>query len=149
MIPDEGRRVGVIRHDDNSDIEFGQLLDKFFGVNRPRFCPADKLWTPPTDVFETRDAIHIKMELAGVHEKDIEIKVSENFLVVRGKRCDEQHVKRENYHLMEIHYGDFERVFGLPSHMEIRNVTAQFKNGFLLVTIPKDESVVNFHIEIE
>jgi len=88
------------------------------------------------------------MELAGVREEDIEVKTSDDFLIIRGKRHDEQRVKRENFHLMEIHYGTFERVFSLPSIAQMQNVTATLENGFLHVTIPKDEKPARFRIEI-
>ncbi|MBX7243870.1 MAG: Hsp20/alpha crystallin family protein [Candidatus Sumerlaeaceae bacterium] len=134
---------------DDSSSSFKRILDNFFDSQKPRFCPTERAWTPPTDVFETQTAIHIKMELAGIHIESVDVKVSDNFLVVRGRRDDEQHVKRDNFHLMEIHYGQFERVFGLPNHMEIKNVTAELKNGFLLITVPKDMRVRDYKIKVD
>jgi HSP20 family molecular chaperone IbpA len=126
-----------------------QMLDNFLGGQRSLFCPSDKVWNPPTDIFETRNSIHIKLELAGAREEDIQVQVSDNYIVVRGRRCDEQHVKRENFHLMEIQYGTFERVFGLPPEMEIKDITAALQDGFLLITIPKDTTVRECHISVE
>lgn len=135
--------------DDPFDRSFRKLLDNFLEGSRPVFCPAERAWNPPTDIFETCDAIVIKMELAGVVEEDVEVKVSNNYLVVRGKRIDGQQVKKENFHLMEIQYGMFERVFGMPSHMDLTKVSASLKNGFLLVTIPRDKSLREYRIEID
>lgn len=132
-----------------TDYQFRRILDNFFQGTVPQFCPAERVWNPPTDVFETCDAIHIKMEIAGVKQEDLEVKVTDNLLVIRGRRSDEQHIKKENFHLMEIHYGTFERVFGLPRPMEVKSVTATLKDGFLLVTIPKDTKVREYRIGIE
>ncbi|MGI8907349.1 MAG: Hsp20/alpha crystallin family protein [Candidatus Sumerlaeaceae bacterium] len=135
--------------EDNTDYQFRRIIDNFFHGNLPQFCPAERVWNPPTDVFETANAIHIKMEIAGVRDEDLEVKVTDNLLVIRGRRTDEQHTKKENFHLMEIHYGTFERVFGLPRPMEVKDVTARLKDGFLLVTIPKDIKVREYRIGIE
>jgi HSP20 family molecular chaperone IbpA len=135
--------------EDSTDHQFRRILDNFFQGTLPQFCPAERVWNPPTDVFETSDAIHIKMEIAGVKQEHLEVKVTDNLLVIRGRRADEQHVKKENFHLMEIHYGSFERVFGLPRPMEVKSVSATLKDGFLLVTIPKDTNVREYRIGIE
>lgn len=145
---DAPRALSLASPEDSFDSNFRRLIDNFMEGSRPVFCPAERAWTPPTDIFETCDAIHIKMELAGVRDEDIEVKVNDNFLIVRGKRADEQRVKRENFHLMEIQYGAFERVFGLPAHMEVKSVTATLKDGFLLIRIPKDERLREYRIEI-
>jgi HSP20 family protein len=131
------------------DQDFRREMDNFFGGHRPRYCPSERAWNPPTDIFETRDAIHIRMELAGVRETDVEVKVSDKFLIVRGRRCDEANIKKENFHLMEVQFGAFQRVFGLPEHMEVRDVSAELQNGFLLVSIPKDHRIHEFRIEVE
>src|SRR5687768_13188914 len=80
---------------------FNRLIDTFFRGNHPQFCPAERVWNPQTDIFETKDALHIKMELAGVLEKDLHLKASGNFLIVKGRRNDEHHTTKENFHLME------------------------------------------------
>jgi HSP20 family protein len=137
------------QNEDFFHTNFKRMLDNFFEGTRPLFCPADRVWSPPTDIFETADAIHIKMEVAGVRDEDIDVKISDNFLVVRGRRQDEQNLKRENYHLMEIQYGTFERAFRLPERMQVGEVSATLKNGFLLVTIPKDARMREYRIEVE
>ncbi len=126
-----------------------QLVDNFFTGDHPRFCPLERAWNPPTDIFETADAVHIKMEVAGVTESDIDVKVNDTYLIIRGRRDDDRNLKRENFHLMEIQYGHFERVFRLPMHMETHDVTAALRNGFLIVSIPRDRTLREFRILIE
>jgi HSP20 family protein len=146
----EGACLGEISlSDEGYDKGFRKLVDNFFEGARPVFCPAERAWNPPTDIFETCNAIHIKVELAGVHEEDVEVKVSNNFVVIRGRRKDEQQAKKENFHLMEIQYGTFERIFGMPPHMDLKEVSASLKNGFLMVTIPKDTKLREYRIQID
>jgi HSP20 family protein len=136
--------------DDLSDSSvFGRMLDNFFSLRKTGFWPSSRAWIPPTDVFETDQSIVVRMEIAGVAEEDIEVKVSDNFLVVRGRRLHAPLAKNENYHLMEIHYGPFERVFRLPDGMELRDVTAVLRDGFLTVTIPRGAQKDEIRINIE
>ncbi|MCX7717433.1 MAG: Hsp20/alpha crystallin family protein [Candidatus Sumerlaeaceae bacterium] len=136
--------------DDLSDSSvFGRVLDNFFSLRKTGFWPSSRAWIPPTDVFETDDCIVIRMEIAGVAESDIEVKVSDNFLIVRGRRLHTPQAKNENYHLMEIHYGPFERVFRLPDSMELRDVSAVLRDGFLTVTIPRGAQQGEIRINIE
>ncbi len=142
-------REAASKRDDYLSPAARRLLDSFFGTQRPQFCAAERVWNPPTDIFETRDSIVIKMELAGVHEDEVEVQVSGNYLVIRGRRVDDRDPQPENYHLMEIHYGQFERIFRLPSGMELHDVSAILTNGFLRVTIPKGAFGQEICIEIE
>jgi HSP20 family protein len=140
---------GLAPTDDPFDSSFNRLIDSFFRGNHPLFCPAERVWNPATDIFETKDSLYIKMEVAGVLDKDLHLKSSGNFLIVKGRRQDEHHAKKENFHLMEIHYGSFERVFRFPSAVDASTIQATLRNGFLLVTIPKTAELQNVRIEIE
>ena len=126
----------------------GLLFDNIFSGEHPRFCPIDRAWAPPTDVYETADAIHVKMDVAGVAQGDIEVKVRDSFLVIRGRRIDDSQAQRENFHLMEIPYGRFERAFRLPLDMQVRDITAEVAGGFLHVTVPKDGPGREIRIQI-
>jgi HSP20 family protein len=147
---DDRRRTSLLEAaDDISDSVFGQVLDNFFGQPRARYWTPTRLWNPPTDVFETSTAIIIKMELAGVLREDIEVKTSGSFLMIRGKRVDQHKVKKENFHLMEIHYGHFMRTFRLAGDMAIGEVNAELENGFLTVSIPKGQPGREIRINID
>ncbi len=117
--------------------DFVRWAASFLGHRRPHYLPAKRAWTPPADVYETEDAIHIKMELAGVQEKDLDVRLSGRYLVVHGKRDDDSHVRKDQYHLMEIQYGDFQRVFALPERFEPEDVKATLQNGFLTIELKK------------
>jgi HSP20 family protein len=113
------------------------FLDSFLSVHRPFFSLSEKLWSPPTDVYETSDSIVVKMEIAGVRTEDLIVTTAKNQLIVRGKRFEDASVHKENYHVMEIHFGQFERIFAFPHEFTLSNITATYEDGFLKVVIPK------------
>ena len=105
--------------------------------------PADKFWEPLVDVYETRDALKIKIELAGVKPDDIHLEISGDgsALTVRGCRRDEELELggRTVFHQMEVYLGRFERTVPLPPRVTVDRdaIQATFRDGFLLVTLPK------------
>lgn len=117
------------------------IFDNFLSTQKPLFSLSQKVWNPPTDVYETKDHIIVKMEIAGVDKSDIEVTVEDNILKVRGVRCERAKVNKENYHVMEIHYGNFERVFRLPKNLESKDISASYQDGFLRIAIPKNHAV--------
>lgn len=118
--------------------EIIRWFNTFFSHRRPEFIPTQGSWIPAADVYETEESLHIRVELAGVREEDVEVKLSGRYLIVLGKRCRDEKVRAENYHLMEIAYGTFRRVFDLQTIYDPANVTATLSNGFLTITIKKE-----------
>jgi len=103
----------------------------------------DKFWEPPVDVYETRDALRIKIEIAGVRREDIQVELARDgrSVTIRGLRldADADACERTVYHQMEIYAGPFERVVPLPPSLAIAadEVQATYQDGFLVVTLPK------------
>jgi len=93
------------------------------------------VWTPPTDVYETEDGFVIKVEVAGMREEDFEVAVENNVLMIGGSRSDPN--ERRAYHQMEIRSGRFEIAIELPSPVEVEMATAEYKDGFLMINLPK------------
>lgn len=93
------------------------------------------VWSPPTDVYETEEAYVIRVEIAGMKEDDFEIAVESNYVSIRGNRPDIP--ERRAYQQMEIRFGKFETVVGLPEAIDLDGSTAQYKLGFLTVHLPK------------
>ncbi len=145
--PEDKPRTGAA--DDSFSQNFHRVFDTFFSGKHPFFCPDGRAWNPPTDIFETKDALNIKIEVAGLREKDIEVKVNQDYLIIRGRRADEHRESHARFHLMEIHYGSFERIIRLPHIVDINSITATLQNGFLIVKVPKEFSVEEYRIEIE
>jgi HSP20 family protein len=116
---------------------FKPVFDNYFSSQRPLFSLSQRVWNPPADVYETQDSIVMKMEIAGVCQETLEVTAENNFLVIRGSRGEEAALSKENYHLMEIRYGRFERVFGLPFQLSADDISANYNNGFLVVSVSK------------
>lgn len=117
--------------------KFRTLLDNVFSGPRPLFSLSEKIWNPPADVYEVEDAILIVMEVAGIKEEELQISLDSNLLVIRGYRRETHRAPKQSYHLMEINYGPFERVFRLPGGIDGDKVEATYASGFLNVRLPK------------
>ena len=128
---------------------FGKLLsseDRFsrlFTRNFPRFFDEGDAsmttWMPAVDIYETEHALTLKAELPGVDPKDIEARVEDGTLYLKGERKFEKESKKENYHRIERTYGSFMRSFALPTSVDADKVSAEYKDGVLTLTLPKKE----------
>jgi HSP20 family protein len=98
-------------------------------------------WSPAVDIYETENELVLTAELPGVNEKDVEIKVEDNTLSIKGERKLEKETKEENYHRIERAYGSFYRSFTLPNYIDYDNIQAEFENGLLRVHMPKKPEV--------
>ena len=107
------------------------------------------VWSPAVDIMEQGDEIIIKMEIAEVDQKAIEIKVEENVLTIKGERQLEQGTKREDYVRLERPYGTFSRSFSLPNTVDRGKVKASHKDGILRVVLPKKEETKPKQIKVE
>jgi HSP20 family protein len=93
------------------------------------------VWSPPTDFYETDDAYVVRVEVAGMREQDFEVNLENNFLVISGVRPDLP--ERRAYHQMEIRFGRFSTVVGMPGPVNVESAQAVYEDGFLVVTLPK------------
>jgi len=98
---------------------------------------------PAMDISEQAEEYRISAELPGVDDQDIEIKLANGNLVIRGEKHEEVDEKRKEYHLSERHYGSFERVFQLPREVDAEKINAQFNKGVLLVHLPKRAEAIH------
>ncbi|HZQ10938.1 MAG TPA: Hsp20/alpha crystallin family protein [Anaerolineae bacterium] len=92
-------------------------------------------WRPPTDVYETENAIVILIEVAGLDPDEIEVEFSDKILTIHGERLDCH--PRAACHCLEVQYGEFIRQVYLPGEYDIEASTAEYKDGFLTITLPK------------
>lgn len=96
------------------------------------------IWSPPTDVCETEKAYIVRVEIAGMREEDFEAVIQNQTLHISGVRPD--CYGRRAYHQMEIRFGKFEVSIGLPSPVDVEQSHAEYKDGFLTVTLPKENN---------
>ena len=96
-------------------------------------------WAPAVDIYETPNELVVKADLPDVAEKDIDIRVENNLLTIRGERKFEKNVSEDNYLRVERTYGAFSRSFSLPNTVNGEAIHAEYKNGVLTVNLPKRE----------
>jgi HSP20 family protein len=94
-------------------------------------------FAPPVDVYEDEHSITLKIEVPGIDEKDIDIRLENNTLTVHGERKFEKEEKEENYRRVERQYGSFTRTFTLPNTVDAEKVTANYDKGVLKVQLAK------------
>lgn len=110
-----------------------------FCLKKPVGSFSHELWIPPTDVYETPDEFVVKMAISGLKADDISVEFSDGILAISGKRFDNTTHEKTCFYQVEIQYGYFERKIALPKAIDDNNISATYKDGFLLVTIPKSQ----------
>ena len=94
-------------------------------------------FVPPVDVYEDEHSIQLKLEVPGIDEKDLDIKVENNVLTVSGERKFEKEEKEENFRRVERRYGSFVRSFTLPTTVDSEAITADYTAGVLKLKLAK------------
>lgn len=107
------------------------------------------IWQPPVDIYEDEASVVIKAELPGVDQKDIEVRIEDGTLVLRGERRHDTSIKKENYHRVERYYGTFQRSFSLSHAIDQDRVKATCESGVLTVVLPKKEDAEPKQITVE
>jgi HSP20 family protein len=96
-------------------------------------------WAPAVDIYVTRNELAVKADLRDANEKEIDVRVENNLLTIRGERKFEKSVSEENYLRVERTYGAFSGSFSLPNTVNAEAIGAEYKNGVLTVNPPKRE----------
>ena len=94
-------------------------------------------FVPAVDIYEDAQKVMLKLEVPGIEEKDLDIRVENNTLTVKGERKFEKEEKEENFHRIERRYGSFYRAFTLPSTVDTENVKASYDAGVLKLELKK------------
>ena len=98
---------------------------------------ATSSFAPAVDVYEDEHSITLKIEVPGINEKDIDVRIENNTLTVQGERKLEKEEKEENYRRIERQYGSFTRTFTLPNTVDTESVAANYEKGVLKVQLAK------------
>ncbi len=136
--------MAIVRWEPLSDLlttqdRFDRLLNGTFSQFFSDEGVSARAWAPAVDIYESDDNLVLKAELPGVDPKDVELRVEDSTLYLKGQRRFEREVKEENYHRLEGSYGSFSRTFTLPSSIDADRVKAEYKDGLLTLTLPKRE----------
>jgi len=124
--------------------EFSTLQDRMNRLFRESYGPEGReeslttsTFAPPVDVYEDEHNVTLKIEVPGIDEKDIDVRVENNVLTVHGERKFEKEEKEENFRRVERQYGSFTRTFTLPTTVDAEKVSANYEKGILKITLPK------------
>jgi len=127
--------------------EFSTLQDRMNRMNRlfresyspegPEEALTTTSFAPPVDIYEDEHNIALKLEVPGIDEKDIDVRIEGNTLTVHGERKFEKDEKEENFRRVERQYGSFTRSFTLPSSVDSGQVSANYDNGVLKIKLAK------------
>ena len=101
--------------------------------------PNSRPWAPPVDIFETENELVLKADLPAVKLEDIDIRLENGTLTLKGERRFEKEENNKGFHRIERSYGSFVRYFTLPESVDPEHVRAAYDNGVLSVTLPKKE----------
>ncbi len=105
-------------------------------------------WAPAVDIYETEHELVVKADLLEVDPKDLDIRVENNILTIRGERKFEKKVNEDNYLRVERAYGSFARSFTLANTVNSDAIKADYQNGVLTLTIPKREEAKPKQIKV-
>ena len=106
-------------------------------------------WSPAVDIVETEDALTLKADLPDVKTEDIDVRVENGTLTLKGFRKFEKDEAVKGYHRIERSYGEFVRSFAVPPTVETDKVGAEYKNGVLTITLPKKETAKPRQVKVE
>ena len=107
---------------------------------RDRSAHADlATWAPPVDIYETENEMVVKADLPDLQDKDIDVRVENNTLTIRGERKFDKEVNEDNYLRVERAYGPFIRSFSLPNTVNSEGIRAEYRNGVLTLHMAKHE----------
>jgi HSP20 family protein len=138
--------------------EIDQLFERFpeAGWRLPFHRPAwlDRAWegiglNPAVDIVEKDSGYEITAELPGLDEKNIEIKVANGTLVIKGEKKEEKETREKDYYVSERRYGSFSRSFQVPAGVDENKIEANFSKGILTVTLPKSAEAIKNEKTIE
>lgn len=104
---------------------------------RPVGFVASSKWKPPTDIYETGDAVVIYMDIAGMQAEDFSVEYAEGVLTIAGERTVRREEGKPHFHVMEVQVGPFERRFRLPVPVDPESISAAYEHGFLEVRLTK------------
>ncbi len=105
-------------------------------------------WAPAVDIYETEHELVVKADLPDIQPEQLDIRVENNILTIRGDRHFEKSVNEDNYLRVERSYGSFARSFSLANTVNSEAIKAEYKNGVLTLTIPKREEAKPKQIKV-
>src|SRR6185369_7387991 len=138
--------------------QFSTMQDRMNRMNRlfresyspegPEEALTTSSFAPPVDIYEDEHTITLKLEVPGINEKDIDVRIENNTLTVHGERKLEKEEREENFRRVERQYGSFSRSFTLPSSVDPGQVSADYDKGVLKVNLAKKAEATPKQIKV-
>ncbi len=134
--------MAIIRWDPFRDLitlreKMNRLFEEAYTARGEERDLVSSSWSPSVDIYENEQHLVLTAEVPGIEDKDIEIKIEDNTLTLKGERKFEKETKEENYHRIERAYGSFYRSFSLPPYIDQDKIEAEHEHGVLKITMPK------------
>jgi len=126
---------------------FNSLFDDFWKNDEDHLVSVQ--FAPKMDITEDDKQIIVKADLPGLEQKDIDIQIHNGILTVKGERRVENEKKDNKHHIHEVCYGSFQRSIQLPEGVKENSIQANYKNGVLILNIPKDEAKAPKQIKVQ
>jgi len=118
---------------------FSNLIDSFFTDSIARSGGSTFSFVPKVDVIEEEKSFEIHVAVPGMNKEEFKIDLNDNYLTISGERKYSKEKNENLYRSLETQYGSFSRSFSLPENVDGGKITAQYTNGILVVSVPKDE----------
>lgn len=125
-----------------------QLVGEFFRDLRPLAYQPERSFHPPMDVYETEKNLMVVMEIAGMKKEDFQVFIQEDLLSISGSRTEISPSPKTRLHQMEVDYGHFERTLRIPFQVKSGEIKATYRDGFLIITIPKKSESISKTVEV-
>ena len=126
--------------------QFNRLFNEAFGRSAEEGSLTP--WAPAVDIYETEHELVVKADLPDIQPEELDIRVENNILTIRGERKFEKKVDEGNYLRVERSYGSFTRSFALANTVNTEAIKAEYKHGVLTLTIPKREEAKPKQIKV-
>lgn len=144
-------RASISRFEPFSGVSsFQNQINRLFNEAFDRSSNESSLttWAPPVDIYETEQALVVKADLPDVKPEELDIRVENNVVTIRGERKFDKKVQEENYLRVERSYGSFARSFSLANTVNTEAIQADYKDGVLTLSIPKREEAKPKQIKV-
>ena len=125
------------------------MIHSFFNTDWNFPVRDTRNWSPAVDVEETDNSFVLTADIPGLTKKDIKVNVANGKLSISGERTYETDQENDNYHYRERRFGTFDRSFKLPETVDEEKISASFKNGILIVALPKHANILPKEREIK
>ena len=121
--------------------DFDRIFDSMFTHDLPQFS-STKSWMLAVDVNETETEFFLSADMPGLDKKDVSIDIHDGVITIKGESAIDNEKSTDDYRIRERQLGSFNRSFRLPDNVNEVKVAAKFKNGVLMITLPKAKEVL-------